>query len=389
MKQITLSLVTGSLLASTLLLSGCGESATSNVKAPKDTSKLIRAVADDATDWTWQVGTDGTQNGNNAGFTTYFMQGIPNEVKHFQYFLDTDNNANTGFSFGQDSWRISGADILVEDGAIYQSQSKTQWKWNYIGQLDDYTRSTVEGIEQINFNSNKNLLHITSDTVNVTIEPFDAAWGSTYSTISTQAVVLVNEKPAPLPPTLYEDFESGNLNKWTIDHDGGRASNPPKMEIVNGFDGSNYAGHFFPSYRGSQNTYKLLMPNDKQFVLEADITVSPTTSRLSHGIMGVRVDTIQGPRLIYWDAYRNQRHRDANNGTYPGITYYEENFAIVANGNPAEPTEKVDGLQYVHFKVDMDEYLQKFEPNNHVTRVYYYLQGDGDAVDNITLSSQQ
>jgi hypothetical protein len=193
MTKTTSPLILGSILTATLLLSGCGSEATTSLKAPKDTTKLIRAAADDHSDWTWFVGTDGTQTANNATFTSYYMQGIPTEVKHFQYFLDTDNNAATGFSFGKDSWRISGADILVEDGAVYKSQSKTEWKWTYVGELDSYNRTKVDGIEQINFASNKSLLGITSDTVNVTIEPFDTNWGSTYSTISTQAVTLIND----------------------------------------------------------------------------------------------------------------------------------------------------------------------------------------------------
>ena len=194
MIKTTSTLLVGSIFAATLLFSGCGQEATSIQKAPKDTTKLIRGTADDHSDWTWFVGTDATQNDDTATFTSYYMQGIPTEVKHFQYFLDTDNNAATGFSFGKDSWRISGADILVEDGAVYKSQSKSAWKWTYVGELDNYDRATVDGIEQINFASNKSLLNITSNTVNVTIEPFDANWGSTYSTISTQAVKLVNDE---------------------------------------------------------------------------------------------------------------------------------------------------------------------------------------------------
>jgi len=192
MKLATVTLLAGSFITATLLFSGCGtESATTLKKTPTDTTKVIRGIADNDTDWTWFVGTDATLSPTTATFTSYYMQGIPAEVKHFQYFLDTDNNATTGFSFGEDSWRISGADILVEDGAVYKSLSTTQWKWQYIGKLDHYDRSKVDGIEQINFSGSKELLNITAKTVNVTIEPFDAPWRSTYSTISTQAVHLV------------------------------------------------------------------------------------------------------------------------------------------------------------------------------------------------------
>ncbi len=393
MKHNFLKLLSGSALLSLSLLTGCGGTVNSDasLNQPRDTTKLIRAVAEDETDWTWFVGTDGLHSGSNLTLDVYFMNNIPAEVEHFQYFLDTDNNAATGFSFGEDSWRISGADYLIEDGKLYKSTSNNEWSWSEVGDFDTYTK-TVEGdTAHIHIESNSRDIAsiVTADTLNITIEPFDANWGSTYSTISTQAVPLGDAGGEPIPTkTLYEDFESGNMDKWVIDHDGGRAGYPPKMEIANGFDGSQYAGHFYASYQGSQNTYKLLTPNTKEFVLELDIAVYPESSRLSHGMLGLRIDTVKGPRLIYWDAYRNQRHRDANNGTNPSITYYDNNFAIIANEIIAEPTEKVEGLKYVHVKVDIDEYLQRFEPDNHVTRVYYFLDGQPMLIDNITLSSQ-
>ncbi len=50
--------MTGSVLLVLSLLTGCGESVSSDitVNQPKDTTKLIRAAADE-TDWTWFVGT--------------------------------------------------------------------------------------------------------------------------------------------------------------------------------------------------------------------------------------------------------------------------------------------------------------------------------------------
>ncbi len=387
MRDNFFKLFTGSLLLSSVLFTGCGESASdeTTLYQPKDTTKLIRAAADE-TDWTWFVGTDGVRSGANLTLDVYFTKNIPAEVEHFQYFLDTDNNSATGFSFGQDSWRISGADYLIEDGHLYKSNSTNAWSWTYVRDINTYTKNVEGNTAHIHIETNSNI--VSGDTLNITIEPFDANWGSTYSTISTQAVPLGDGGDPETTKTLYEDFESGTMDKWVFDHDGGREGYPLRMEIANGFNGSQYSGHFYASYRGSQNTYKLLTPNIKEFVLELDIAVYEATSRLSHGMLGLRIDTVKGPRLIYWDAYRNQRHRDANNGTNPSITYYDGNFAIIANEIIAEPTEKVEGLKYVHVKVDIDEYLQRFEPDNHVTRVYYFLNGQPMLIDNITLSSQ-
>ena len=215
MKKMKTTVLLSSLLTVTALLTGCGTSSLDEVKRAKDTTKLIRGTADDTTDWTWFVGTDGTQSTNKVSLTTYFMHGVPSEVKHFQYFLDTDNDANTGFSFGEDSWRITGADILVEDGDVYTSQSKTEWKWSYVGRVANYTRRKAEGLEKINFIANKVLLGIKSDIINVTIEPFDENWDSTYSTISTQAVTLVAGEE-PKPEMIGETIEK-MLNKHTVD----------------------------------------------------------------------------------------------------------------------------------------------------------------------------
>jgi hypothetical protein len=179
--------------------------------------------------------------------------------------------------------------------------------------------------------------------------------------MSPNAFVVVQP---PLPPTIYEDFESGNMDKWTM------------------FNGSQYSGSFVGSNIGSQNTYKLPMENDEQFFLSVDIYAGAI---ISHGMMGLRIDTDQGPRLIYWDAYRNYEHyHNRNNGTKPAIKYYG-NYAIIALGNPFEGTQDANGL--VHFKVDIDEQLQIFEPGNHVQKVWYYLHGNSNRIDNIQLSS--
>ncbi len=181
--------MTGSVLLFLSLFTGCGESVSSDtaLNQPRDTTKLIRAAAEE-TDWTWFVGTDGVRSGANLTLDVYFTHNIPAEVEHFQYFLDTDNNANTGFSFGQDSWRISGADYLIEDGHLYKSTSNTNWSWTYVRDINTYSKNVEGNIAHIQIKTNSNI--VTGNTLNITIEPFDANWGSTYSTISTQAVPL-------------------------------------------------------------------------------------------------------------------------------------------------------------------------------------------------------
>ena len=183
------------------------------VKEPTDTTKLIRAVADDETDWTWFVGTEASfmkvAGKDTLTIESMFYQGIPKEVKRFQFFIDSDNDAKSGFSYGRDSWRISGADFLVEDGDLYKSNSTTEWSWTYVGTFSSYKRSKVEdNIVKIKFSSTDSVITSMVDKahmpthLNITIEPFDEDWGSTYSTISTDHVKLKVKALSPLKDTM-------------------------------------------------------------------------------------------------------------------------------------------------------------------------------------------
>ena len=188
-------------MVSMLFLVGCGEDDREMIKKPKNTVKLLRALNDDEKDWTWFVGTEASffkkDNQDNLMIVSTFYQGIPSEVEHLQFFIDSDNNEKTGFSYGEDSWRISGADFLVEDGALYKSNSKSKWSWTYVGEFSSYKREVVEeNMVRVTFaSSDKKIISMINKAdipthINVTIEPFDANWGSTYSTISTDHVTL-------------------------------------------------------------------------------------------------------------------------------------------------------------------------------------------------------
>jgi hypothetical protein len=182
-------------------LIGCGENTTESIKSPKNTVKLLRALANDETDWTWFVGTEASfskvEDKETLTIVSSYYQGIPKKVQHLQYFIDSDNNAKTGFSYGRDSWRISGADYLVEDGALYKSNSTSKWDWTYVGEFSSFTRVKLDNdIVKVTFSSSDKVITSMIDKahiptyINVTIEPFDVNWGSTYSTISTDQVKL-------------------------------------------------------------------------------------------------------------------------------------------------------------------------------------------------------
>ena len=207
MKHITLELFAGSLLLSTLLFSGCGGTVVKedslNTHTPHNLQKALRTTSDKETDWTWYVHTQAQFTIISKSDTIFelalkstFSQGIPDEVEHLQYFVDSDNDANTGFSYGQDSWEISGADYLIEDGDLYKSLSDSEWKWEYIGTFSHYTRTKIDEQKSIISMSSDDQL-ITSiidenklNQINISIEPFNENWAGTYSTISTQNVPL-------------------------------------------------------------------------------------------------------------------------------------------------------------------------------------------------------
>ena len=192
---------------------GCGESVEALSKQPTDTTKLVRDISDNEKDWTWFVGTEASfkkvSGKDTLTIVSSFYEGVPQEVEHFQFFIDSDNNATTGFSFGEDSWRISGADFLVEDGDLYKSDSESVWSWSYVGAFSSYEKSPLkEGIVQITYASSDSaitdMIHKEKmpTHLNITIEPFDKEWGSTYSTISTDHVKLEIDAISPLKDTM-------------------------------------------------------------------------------------------------------------------------------------------------------------------------------------------
>ncbi len=56
---------------------------------------------------------------------------------HYQFFLNIDNNAATGFRFDGEAWDKAGTDYVVEDGHLFKSTANdTSWSWNQnVGQV--------------------------------------------------------------------------------------------------------------------------------------------------------------------------------------------------------------------------------------------------------------
>ena len=56
---------------------------------------------------------------------------------HFQFYLNVDNDAATGFRFENEAWDKAGTDYIVEDGRLFKSTTNDySWSWNEnVGQV--------------------------------------------------------------------------------------------------------------------------------------------------------------------------------------------------------------------------------------------------------------
>ena len=199
MKQHTIKL-SSALLLSSLFLVGCGETVVIDDTAPQahQTIKQTKFQGTlENTEWTSYVDITASLDTNTSAtdtftLTTNFTKAVPAQVNHFQYFVDVDGLESTGFTYGEDSWRISGADYLIEDGDLYQSMSSTQWAWKYIGSFENIAYTNYNKIvftstnPEITAMINKNY----AGSIHVSMEVFNADWSSSYDTISTRAVII-------------------------------------------------------------------------------------------------------------------------------------------------------------------------------------------------------
>ncbi len=204
------SLLTLSTLLAASLFVGCGSnSATSTAKVgqPHDTSKLGRVV-NIQEDWSWFV--DSTIKKDFDGFAVRvdFWQGLPSSVKHYQYFMDTDNDKATGYN-GEDGWEITGADYLIEDGMIFQykKDANKAWNWEAVREFPDellthkgaYASLTLSGLMQMQEDILGNATQI-----NTMMEVYDKDWAGDYPTVTDVLTTINNGDVAPEPVQSFD-----------------------------------------------------------------------------------------------------------------------------------------------------------------------------------------
>ncbi len=398
-----MTLFTGSILLSSTLLTGCGGTVVDDTyidKKPQFTLKADRTTTNyaEVTDWTWYVHIEATQSASVFSIDAAFAKGIPAEVQHLQYFLDVDNNPKTGFSYGEGSYEISGADYLIEDGDLYKSNSQSIWDWTYVGKFAEYKKTLQgDGSASIHIESQDAdiLSIIQAKQINVSIEPFNANWVGTYSTISTQAVIIDIEDNAPVvqPPvieepviapneTMYEDAEDGLSNNWTV-----IKGNDMPIRKTPGYKNQSKAfvklpNHWTQDANGQWSNsaeYHLAMNDTEHTILSVDIVGDGTP--VEHYVLGAKVTTSKGERFLLWDSFYNHENIPATRRVY-------DNGAIFIVF--PSPVEMVRGYEYSdvylseNFTVDLEKALKQFEPDNHILSVDTFIATGGN-LDNIKL----
>ncbi len=207
---------------------------------------------------------------------------------------------------------------------------------------------------------------------------------------STKIVV----EDVDIADTLYEDAEDGLSSNW--------------FTVLGNYNPKRQTGGYKSKYSVKLTThwineiynsteYMLLINNTNQKVLELDIGgvgkaggkvggihANNGLGSMPHYFIGIRVMTRDGERSMIWDSWFN--HADLSGGRVD----YGNGFIELAYPSPIE---LVRGFGYEsinkweHFKVDLEEHLKRYEPNNTITSVLSF-RASGGYLDNIKLSSK-
>ena len=93
--------------------------------------------------------------------------------RHYQFFLNVDDNAETGFRFNDEAWDKAGTDYIVEDGHLFKSTANdTSWSWNQnVGQVAYHKTGS-----SVSVTIKKSLLHGLKPVVRIGLMARNANW---------------------------------------------------------------------------------------------------------------------------------------------------------------------------------------------------------------------
>lgn len=200
-------IISGMVALAALWYSGCGgtqmeQENAGTEKQPHDTRVLGRAMSLEK-DWSWNVEVRRDKGKSGYEYSYLFWDSLPKGVAHFQFFIDADNNPDTGFT-GENGWEITGADYLIEDNDLYKyvETDDKGWRWEHDGSfVDFYITEDNNDVVTVKLSSPDFQLSYKASEVPAMMEVYDKNWNGDYPTVlgltlSTQPDILL----PPLPP---------------------------------------------------------------------------------------------------------------------------------------------------------------------------------------------
>ncbi len=419
MKKTTLKLLTGSAILSTLLLSGCGGElrngsiVTKSAQPHHISSRSAYAPVTDAEDaWHKDVTISSIydrtiEDNHKLSLDILFNQGISDNAKHFQVYMNTDNNSDTGWSIGGGEYATTGADYMIEDGVLFKSMSKTEWIWEEMDKIDYETIQEANNVYRIKISgSSSSFMSITDidniKNLSISVEPINEKWQDTKNFISERSIeiAVIGEngivepnpvEPDPVEPdpvilneTVYEDAENGISSNWfTVLGQYDPQLKGPGADESKGFiklrtDWISLGNDLWEN----KSEYHLPMNNQEQTILSIDLTSDGLP--IQHYTLGAKVTTANGSRIIQWDSFYNHEEM-------PAERFVADNGGILIV--LPSPVEMVRGYGFApidlenNFRVDFNAALKQFEPNNEIISIDTFIATGGN-LDNIKLLSE-
>ena len=465
MTNKTIKLITSSTVLASLLLTGCGESIRDNMDNSTPTAHFIKnrtavspatPIKENVDQWqnynkitTSYDMTDATDHKLNIDIT--FEQGISNNAKHFQIYLDTDFNASTGWSYGDKDMATVGADYMIEDGSLYKSTSNTAWKWDFVDKVDFKAIKEANNLFNIKITgSSAKVMSITDienvKKMNISVEPVDANWEDTNNFVSNQVINIqtigaatpntgldigIVDKPNPIinNPVVVNPVQPNNpvveapvvevpvvevpvvqapelvnpevplVSKETIYEDAENSINANWVTIK---------GQFTPQRKtpGFKNNSKAFVKLQNEWVplggelwenkSEYQLPMNNDTQKiLSIDVVG------DGEQMQHYTLGVKVTTEKGERTIQWDSFYNHENLEakreVYPNGEILitfpSPVELVRGYEFSdpnlnnHFQVDIEKALRKFEPNNRIVSVDTFVATGGN-LDNIKLLSK-
>jgi hypothetical protein len=213
------------------------------------------------------------------------------------------------------------------------------------------------------------------------------------NSFNLEASTQIKVEDVSRAPKLYENAENGLSSGWS------KVLGYHNVKRQRGGYKSSYSVKLtthWTSRTYNSSEYMLELNNISQKVLQLDvggvgraggtvggIHANKQKGAMPHYFIGVRVMTRDGERSMIWDSWFN--HADLPGGRVD----YGNGFIELAYPSPIE---LVRGFgfgsinKWEQFRVDLEEHLKRYEPNNTITSVLS-LRASGGFLDNIKLSS--